>query len=184
MKHSRIFKNLFRTLLLAVCGAVIGINVYLTNASRLLGEQLPMPFGFGAAVVLSGSMEPEFSTGDLIVVEKGDSYEVGDIVVFQDGGSLVVHRIVGMDGDAVTTRGDANNASDPPIELSAIKGRVIFHIDGLGNVVSFLKTPLGTLLVILAAIALVEIPRRREQQRDDEERQKIIDEINKLKNET
>ena len=182
MKYSRMFKNIGRILLLAVCGAVLGVNVYMANASKLLGEELPMPFGVGAAVVLSGSMEPEFSTGDLIVVRQADSYRVDDIVVFQEGRSLVVHRIVEMDGDTVTTKGDANNASDPPIEAAAIKGRVLFHIPGAGNVVQFLKTPVGTILVIVAAIALVEIPRRRELQQDDEERKKIIDEINRLKN--
>jgi len=35
---------------------------------------------------------------------------------------------------------------------------------------------------VVAAIALVELPHRREKQKDDEERQKIIDEINRLKN--
>lgn len=176
-------KNLLRILLLTVCGAVLGINVYMANASKLLGEEMPMPFGFGAAVVLSGSMEPTFSTGDLIIVRQEPTYGIDDIVVFQEGRTLVVHRIVDMADGTVTTRGDANNAEDEPIEFSAIKGKVLLHIPGVGNVVSFLKTPLGTVLVIAAAIALVEIPRRREQKQDEEQRQKLLEEIKKLKDE-
>ena len=180
-KPKSVWKTALRLAALIICGAVLGINVYMANAGSLVGDRLPMPFGYGAAVVLSGSMEPEFSEGDLIVVGREDSYEVRDIVVFQDGSSLVVHRIVAMDGDSVTTRGDANNADDEPIDISAIKGRVLFWIPCAGRVVSFLKTPVGTICIIAAAIALVELPRRREKQKDEAERDKIIEEIKRLK---
>ncbi|MBR5558828.1 MAG: signal peptidase I [Oscillospiraceae bacterium] len=170
-----------RLLLLILCGALLGIKVYLANANSLVGEKLPMPFGTGAAVVLSGSMEPTFSQGDLIIVNKADSFAEGDIVVFGQNGSLVVHRIVDMDGEMVTTRGDANNTNDQPIPVSSLRGRVSFWIPGLGHVVSLLKTPIGTISLLAAAIALVEIPFRRKKQQDDEERRKIIEEIKRLK---
>ncbi len=175
-------KSLLRLLLLILCGTVLGVNVYYANAGSLVGDKLPMPFGYGAAVVLSGSMEPELSVDDLIVVKRADEYREKDVVVFQDGGSLVVHRIIALDGESATTKGDANNAADRPIELSRIKGKVVFTVPYIGKLVDFLKSPIGTLCVIAAAIALVELPRLREKKKDDEERQKIIDEIEKLKN--
>ena len=181
-KSSGKWKVILRRVLLVVFGAVLGVNVYMANARSLMGNQMPMPFGYGAAMVLSGSMEPTFSKGDLIVVkEQSENFAVDDIVVFQDSASLVVHRIVAIDGDAITTRGDANNANDAPVDISAIKGRVLFWIPYAGNVVNFLKTPVGIICVIAAAIALVEIPRRKEKERADEDRQKIIDEIKRLK---
>ncbi len=176
------FKNLFRLLMLSLCGMILGVNVYLLNARNLMHNMMPMPFGYGVAVVLSGSMEPTFSAGDLIVVEQMDDYVVGDIVVYQDRSSLVVHRIVEM-GEQVVTKGDANNIEDSAIELSAIKGKVLFWIPGIGNIVSFLKTPIGICLIILVAIALIEIPRRLEMKQDEEEQRKIIEEINRLKKE-
>ncbi len=182
-KNKKKFPPALRLLLLVVCGAVLGVNVYLANAKSLVGNQMPMPFGYGASVVLSGSMEPEFSKGDLIVVAESDSYGLDDIVVFQDGGSLVVHRIIDFDGEKLITKGDANNVADEPIEASAVKGKVLFHIDKLGTVVSFFKTPAGTILIIAAAIALVEIPRRREKEADDAEKQKILEEIKRLREE-
>lgn len=182
-KKTSKWKSVLRMILLIVCGAVVGVNVYLANANSLVGDQLPMPFGYGAAVVLSGSMEPEFSQGDLIVVKEADTYAANDIVVYQDGGSLVVHRIVGLNGETVTTKGDANSVVDAPVSLSAIKGKVLFWIPFAGRAVSFLKTPVGTIAVIAVAIALVEIPRRKEKERDDAERQEIIDEIRRLKDE-
>lgn len=174
-------KSLLRYLLLGILAAIVGINLYSFNASRLTGNQMPTPFGFGAAVVLSGSMEPEFSTGDLIIVQQANVYAQNDIVVFQDGRSLVVHRIISMDGETVTTKGDANNIADEPIHISAIKGKVIFWIPYVGNVVEFIKTPVGTLCMITAVILLLEIPHRNEKKKDDEEKQKIIEEIIRLK---
>ena len=177
------WKTILRRVLLIVCGAVLGVNVYLANARSLVGNQLPMPFGYGAAMVLSGSMEPTFYTGDLIVVEEAETLAVGDIVVYQDGASLVVHRVIALDGETVTTQGDANNIADDPIPLADVKGRVLFWIPHGGDVVSVIKSPIGTICLVAAAIAMVELPHRKETQKDDEERQKLLDEIRQLKDE-
>lgn len=142
---------------------------------------MPMPFGYGVAVVLSGSMEPEFSQGDMITVKEADELEVGDIVVFQEGGILIVHRIIDIDGDKITTKGDANSIADNPIDRSVIKGEVMFHIPYMGVLINVLKSPIGTICIIGAAILLLEIPRRREKKKDDEEKQRIIEEIRRLK---
>ena len=182
-KTNRKFPAALRLLLLIVCGAILGVNIYMANANSLVGNKLPTPFGYGAAVVLSGSMEPEFSKGDLIVVKETDEYVEKDIVVFQSVDSLIVHRIIKLDGETVTTQGDANDTADEPIDISLLKGKVIFHIPFVGNIVNFLKTPVGTILTLIAAIALIEIPRLREKEADDAEKQKILDEIRRLKDE-
>jgi signal peptidase len=103
------------------------------------------------------------------------------VVVFAQQGSLVVHRIVDITDGMVTTRGDANNANDRPVAFADLRGKVSFHIPGLGHLVTFLKSPIGTIGLIAAAIALVEIPFRRQRQADDQQRQQIIDEIKRLK---
>lgn len=185
MKHKRnkAVTTALRLIVLIICGAVLGVNIYLANAKSLGRNQMPMPFGYGASVILSGSMEPELSVGDLIIVGESESYLEGDVVVFQDKTSLIVHRIVEIEGDSIITQGDANNGRDEPITADAIKGKVLFHIDGAGNVVDFLRTPVGTLIIVALAIALVEIPRRREKEADDAEKQKILEEIIRLKKE-
>lgn len=170
-------------ILIILCGLIIGINIYLANARNLLGNQMPMPFGIGAAVVLSGSMEPTLSAGDLILVKESENYRVGEVVVFQDGEDLVVHRIIAMEGTLVQTQGDANNAADSPFDVSLIKGKLLLCIPAIGNVVQLIKTPVGTISIMALAIALVEIPRRREMEKDEEECRKLIDEIKKLKDE-
>ena len=176
-------KDALRLVLLIVCGTILGVNVYMINARNLVGNHMPMPFGYGAAVVLSGSMEPELSVGDLIFVRETDQIEVNDIVVYQSGSSLVVHRVMDIQENMVTTQGDANNVADEPIDLSLVKGEVFFYFPAICTFVNFLKTPIGIILTIVLAIALVEIPRRSEMKKNDDERQKLIDEINELKKE-
>ena len=74
-------KTVIRIGLLILVALIIGINLYTINASRIAGNAVPMPFGIGAAVVLSGSMEPALSAGDLLIVAESSSYGVGDMVV-------------------------------------------------------------------------------------------------------
>lgn len=176
-------KDILRLALLVFCGAILGFNVYLANAKNLVGNQLPMPFGYGAAVVLSGSMEPELSKGDLIVVRKIDTLTINQIVVFQDEDSLVAHRIVDIGDDKIVTKGDANNVSDDPVDKSQILGQVVFSVPYFGSVIELVKTPVGTTAILLVAILLLEIPRLREMRTDTEEIEKIKEEIKRLKSE-
>lgn len=176
-------KTIARMGVLILIGLVLGVNAYLWNARSLTGNSLPMPFGIGAAVVLSGSMEPTIMTDELILVQAQDSYGLDDIVVYQSGHVLVVHRIVDMDGELVTTRGDANNTDDTPIPVSQIKGRVIGHVPNVGAAVRLLKTPAATLTLLAGAVLLVEIPYRRTKKKDDDELEQLKEEIRRLKDE-
>lgn len=177
------FLPILRTIFLIVASVVLGINIYNWNAKSLTGNVLPMPFGHGAAVVLTGSMEPTIKTGDLILVKESDSFEVGDVVVYQSGRILVVHRIMEIDGETAILRGDANNADDAPIELSQIKGRVFGCIPYMGTVARILKTPWATALLIGGAVLMVELPYRKKKEEDQEELERIKEEIRRLKEE-
>ena len=173
----------FRRMLLAVLGVILGINLYMTNARGVLGNQLPMPFGYGIANVLSGSMEPTFSKGALLLVEETDHITTGDIVVYQAGHELIVHRIVEIDGDTVVTQGDANNVADQPFDRSEIKGKVLGWVPGLGAAVTVLKTPLGIILTLVLAFLLIEASFRKQREADDQELEAIKEEIRRLKEE-
>lgn len=172
-----------RRLVLAAVAIVLGVSICLANAKGPVGNQMPMILGTGAAVVMSGSMSPTLEVGDLVVVQEKDDYEVGDVVVYQSGSKLIVHRIIARAGDQVVTQGQANNVADPPIDSSAIKGKVVAHVPGLGLAVNALKTPVGILLVLIAAFALTEFSFRREKDRSDKELEAIQEEIRRLKSE-
>ena len=182
-KSKNVTKMVARVILLAFISLIVGTMVYNWNARTLTGNSMPMPFGMGMSVVLSGSMEPTLSVDALVFVKKADHYEVGDVVVYQDGHALVIHRLISIDGDQAVTKGDHNNVADNPISVSAIKGKMVGHIPLAGAVVRFFKTPVGSVLLIVAAIALFEIPHRRDRKKATDEQEKIREEIRKLKGE-
>lgn len=52
------------------------------------------------------SMQPTLVAGDIIVLEKVENVAVGDVVLFRHKGRHLLHRIVTIDGDRYTLRGD------------------------------------------------------------------------------
>lgn len=174
---------IWRKVLLVVLGGILGFNVYRWNATSVAGNPLPMPFGWGTAVVMSGSMEPTLSANDLVFVHEEDDYEVDDIVVYQSGSMLVIHRIIDIQGDTVLLQGDANNAVDDPISISDIKGKLAYAIPLIGGFFLFLKnTPIALILFILAFF-LIENLWKKQKASDKNELQEIQDEIQMLRKE-
>ena len=170
-----------RRLVLVLLGLLMGLQIYFVNAGRVMGDLLPMPFGYGAAVVLSGSMEPTYSAGDLLIVKKADHYQTGDIVVYQTGQNLVVHRIIDMNGETVTTQGDANNAPDEPFAVTQIKGISVGSIPFVGTWFRILKTPAGLMAAFLCTVFLTEISFRKQSDAGAAELEKLKEEIQRLK---
>ena len=86
--------------------------------------------------VASGSMEPFYKVGDIIVVKKSSKLEVGDDVTYLGksgnlAGLTITHRIINVKEDGnnkiYTTKGTANEYEDPEIKDSDIYGKVVYH---------------------------------------------------------
>lgn len=174
-------KSILRYIAFAFVGIIFGLFIYFQNAKGIVRDKMPMPFGYGVSVVLSGSMEDRLSVDDLVIVKATDDYKINDIVIYQDGDSLVIHRIIAIDGDTVTTKGDANNTADQPINKSQIKGVLIYDIAKIGAVVHILKQPVSIIVILAAALLLIEISYRKEKGKDTQELDEIKAEIEKLK---
>lgn len=174
---------LIRRCLLLLIGLFLGVSAYSANARIMIGNALPMPFGYGIANVLSGSMEPVFSKGTLLLVKGTSDITVGDIVVYQSDSMLVTHRVIALDGDTVITKGDANHVADEPFDRSQIKGKVIGWVSGLGTVAEVLKQPAVSMALFLAAFFLCESSFRREREENERKKELLKEEIRKLKEE-
>ena len=180
-KKNKKIKRLLRRLILILVGIALGLDVYFANAGTVLGNQLPMPFGYGIANVLSGSMEPTFSKGTLLLVKETQDVSEGDIVVYQSGKELIVHRVIQVSDEQVVTQGDANNTADVPFDKTQIKGRVIGWVPVLGGAVSVLKTPAAMILMLVCALLLIEGSFRVQKDADNRELEDIKAEIRRLK---
>lgn len=76
-------------------------------------------FKYHLLAVGSGSMEPNISRGDMVLVEKSDKYdeiEEGEVLVYRHANVVMIHRVVERseyDGTYYfRTKGDANDSKD------------------------------------------------------------------------
>lgn len=166
---------ILKRILLVILGIILGLNIYLLNAKYIGGNEMPMAFGIGTAVVQSGSMEPAYYKGDLLFVKEKKDYAVGDVVVYQTEGMMVVHRIMEINGNTVITKGDANNTYDEAFDSKYIKGYVAAGIPKFGYVIDFLKKPAVLILIIAFALILLGVSFKREPEasESDEDAQRI-----------
>ena len=130
----------------------------------LMGSRL---MGYRVFTIISGSMEPEYSVGDLIYVKDVDvnSIKVGDPITFIMNEELVVatHRVIRIDTEKqhFYTKGDMNETTDPPVHFNNVIGVPQFSIPWLGYVSNFIQNPPGmyiTLGVGVVLIVLVFLP--------------------------
>jgi signal peptidase len=127
----------------------------------MAGPQL----GYHYAVVKSGSMEPTYHVGSVIVTQKVDAanVKVGDVISWQvpeDSSKIITHRVIERVGTgqevAFRTQGDANNIADGTlISASSLRGRVMFSVPKVGEVVPLLRTKAVFLAFILIPAAIL-----------------------------
>lgn len=144
--------------------ASIALSVLVVAVLALAVAVVAVPKVLGAVplTVLSGSMEPGLSPGDVVVVRPvaADDLRIGDVVTFQPVSadpSLVTHRVVGIGSTggatgSFTTRGDANGADDEPIVADQVVGRVAYSVPLVGHLTN---ASWGPTAVTVAAAALI-----------------------------
>lgn len=141
------------------------VVVFVLCAIFLMGSRI---VGYQCYTVLSGSMEPNYSVGDLLYVKDVDvnTIEVGDPITFILNEDLVVatHRVVRIDAEnqRFYTKGDANEIEDSePVHFNNVIGVPQFSIPKLGYVSDFVQNPPGmyiTIAVFVVLIAIVFLP--------------------------
>lgn len=113
--------------------AVLGTFVLL-----LLASVLPVLIGWQSTVVLSGSMRPELSPGDVAVVRPVPPAELepGQVLLVDDPdvpGRLRLHRLVEVEAGGLRLRGDANPTADGSlVQTSAVHGVGALRLPGIG----------------------------------------------------
>ncbi len=162
-----------RKVLLSALGLIILGTTWFYFAPTQLG-------GSTTYVVTHGiSMEPRFHTGDLAIVRSQSNYHVGEIVAYQNRQlhTIVLHRIVGREGDRYLFKGDNNNFVDPEHPVaSQLIGALWIHIPGVGLRLQSIRSPLvmgillfvGMLLLTGGAFARTQGRRHRREGRAGE----------------
>lgn len=153
MKNTEFLKKAWGTLSTLLVVLIVLCAVFLMG-SRLMGYQV-----FN---VISGSMEPTYSPGDLIYVKDvtPETIQVGTPITFILNEDLVVatHRVVEVDLENrhFYTKGDANETVDAsPVHFNNVIGVPKFSIPLLGYVSDFIQNPPGMYITLGVGIVLI-----------------------------
>ncbi len=125
--------------------------------------------GYSIMNVLTGSMEPTYHVGDVIVIKKAnaDELKVKDVITFIStdeklNGQAVTHRIINITEEngqkKFETKGDNNKVKDETlVSEDKILGKVQFKIPFVGKAVNFMQTNRAAffLIIILPMLAIM-----------------------------
>jgi len=173
MQMPKKVKKIWDTVSTVLVVLVVIFAIFLMG-SRLVGLQV-----FN---VVSGSMEPTYSVGDLLYVKEvdPDSVKIGDPITFVLNEDLVVatHRVVAIDGQnrQFTTKGDANKSEDAaPVHFNNLIGVPVFAIPLLGYVSAYIQSPpgmyvaMGLGVLLLAAVFLPDLLAKKPEKEEKQE---------------
>lgn len=166
-------KKIWDTVTTVLVVLVVIFAIFLMG-SRLVGLQV--------FHVISPSMEPTYSVGDLLYVKTvdPDSVKVGDPITFVMNEDLVVatHRVVAIHSEnrQFTTKGDANETEDAaPVHFNNLIGVPVFSIPLLGYVSAYIQSSPGMYVVIglgvilLAAVFLPDMLAKKSKKEETQE---------------
>ena len=89
-------KTIIVIILLILLLPIIIVNSVIIVNSYMNPDKIPSFCGWKPFIVLSGSMETQIKTGDLVIVKETDNEKLkeGDIIAFRNNAVVVTHRIV------------------------------------------------------------------------------------------
>ncbi|MFD1598420.1 signal peptidase I [Halobellus rarus] len=142
-------------------GKLLATLVLLAAVSPFVVFAVPQTIGADEGfVVLSGSMEPALSPGDVVIVDASAPVRVGDVITYRTGGDSVptTHRVVGERDGGYETKGDANENVDAGlVGPGAIIGRTVLVIPVVGHVILWANTPVGYVSLVVAPLVLLGV---------------------------
>lgn len=139
---------------------VIGVGLVATFAVVGIPQLIGAEHSF---VVLSGSMEPEISPGDVVIVDEvqPESVAVGDTITYRTGPrSTTTHEVVTVieDGEIIgyKTKGIANEDPDQGyVDTDQLVGKTILVVPYVGYVTLFANTDVGAALFLIVPGVLI-----------------------------
>lgn len=163
--------NVIRTVLVYLFSIAIVVSAILFAMDKSPQKSV---FGFRYYTVLTPSMEPAYSVGDVVIVKLANADEIntGDVITFNpssDNNAYLTHRVTekiqNYEGTGVTcfrTKGDSNNTDDSfLIDSSRVIGKVSFSVPKIGYIIRFVQLrwyfvlPLAVMLIVLLKLMKV-----------------------------
>ena len=154
-------KKIF-SLILSILVISYGISLIQVSKGK---QKLPTVLGFTGVTVISGSMEPEISVGDYVIIKKPkkEDMQKGTIITFEQDGVLVTHRVESVVSDGVySTKGDANNTVDSKlVKFENILGISTLVVPKFGKLLLWLRTIPGITSILVGTVLFIFWPTRK-----------------------
>jgi len=145
----------------------LGLSAGLLGLLALIGALvivIPAVTGSTPMTILTGSMQPTYPPGTLIIVKPIETADIriGDPITYQiESGKpdVVTHRVISIattDGETTfTTKGDNNSAADAkPVQPLQVRGTVWYAVPYIGYVNTIVNGDNRSWIVPLSAVAL------------------------------
>lgn len=163
IKNNKMLHIFYRVLEFIVFGALI-LYVMMIAFQRFSNNQSIL--GYRIFTVASGSMEPTYKVGDVILVKdiNPSKLQVGDVITYLGNqsnvsGMLITHRIIKIDkkNDGTleyTIKGDANQIEDPIVDSSQIYGKVVAKLSFFTVISNIIHNQFGFFFLVFIPIVL------------------------------
>lgn len=125
-------KNIILNIIILLLILCVILGFYSLFQIKIQNKKYVNIFGMSIFSVMTGSMEPTIKKDDIIFAKITKEVNENDIIVFENSNEIITHRIIKIDGNSITTKGDNNNSIDEPIENSQVIGKVVFTINDVG----------------------------------------------------
>ena len=120
LKYINKIFQVFIDILVFIITVLIFFSLYNFISLKVLNKEYSNVLGVSIFEIVSGSMEPTLNVKDLIVVKKTSNISKNDIITYIDGKDFITHRVIKIEGNTLTTKGDSNNSDDVRINKSKV----------------------------------------------------------------
>ena len=173
---------------------IVTLSILIIVKKTLYPHKIPDIMGIKPFIVLTGSMEPNIKTGDLVLVKEVNIEQLkeGDIIAFRhiEEDVVLIHRIVGRETEEeiiLRTKGDNNQTEDKlKVNCENIEGIYIMRFEKIGEIAMFMRSHEGVVISILAIISIFflwqlrkSLKREQIANRRLKECEEVIDELKK-----
>lgn len=171
--------NIILDVLIVLLAIILLITIYNNIQIKILGNDYASFFGNSVFEVQTGSMEPEISAGDWIIVKYEKNIQLNDIVTFEHKGQYITHRVIESYNGTYVTKGDANSAKDAPISKDKIIGKVTKVLPHFGILRKTIFNPIVLMFLIITCY-LINITFKKPSEKEQLLEKEIIETVKKI----
>lgn len=177
IKTNKILKSIWKTIKIVI-GTILAIIITIIMIQRISNNNKSL-LGYRLFTVATGSMEPKYNVGDMILVKEIEPKDIKlhDDVTYKSNdpelnNMFITHQVIEIKENngkySFLTQGIANTGVDPEITEDQIYGTVTSKLKVLSFISKKINSNLGFFLIIVVPIAvlifleIIDIKEKRE----------------------